>query len=115
MAKEILIPVIVDVQMQDKIKEEISGGPATISNKIKKAITKSLSLLSLDEVSLKECIKSSVEIVNSLKETTSMEGGLKPDTLSIQLGVTSSGAVGFMGSNLEIKLAAVIQVGFKIQ
>lgn len=116
MSDKIIIPIIVDLDTKKEVDEDVvTVEPASISKKLKDAMNKSISFLGIDEITLTQCIKSSITLVNSLKKTTESQNSLTPDTLSIQLGITSSGAVGFLGSGMELKIAAIVQVTFKIQ
>jgi hypothetical protein len=110
MKNKILIPAF-----QKTVTTQTVGGPASLKKKVKDGLSDEakeiLATLEVDNTTLDQCINSARALVNAVREKSP---DLKPDTISIQLGISTTGKVGFLGTGVDIQLAAVIQLTLKV-
>lgn len=108
--------ISISVVSEEKSGESntIKGGPSSITSKISEKIIKGVKNIELDKKSLENCIETSISIVKIIKTKTISEKSIYPDSISLQLGVTSGGTVGFLGNNLDLKVATSISLTLKI-
>lgn len=110
MKNKILIPVF-----QKGLKTQTVGGPASLKKKVKDEINEGakevLATLEVDNTTLDQCITSARALIKSIREKSP---DLTPETISIQLGISTTGKVGFLGTGIDVQLAAVIQLTLKV-
>ena len=106
MANHLTIPVLQELKTPIR-----KTGTAGLAGKVKKAAQVAISELPIDEASLGQCLLAAQTLLNR------MEGkikGAKPDSITFQLGISGTGKVGFMGTGVDVQVAASIQLTLKI-
>jgi hypothetical protein len=110
MKNKILIPTF-----QKTITTQTVGGPASLRRKVKDGFNdeakEMLATLEVDNATLDQCINSARALVNAVREKSP---DMKPETISIQLGISTTGKVGFLGTGIDLQVAAVIQLTLKV-
>jgi hypothetical protein len=106
MKQEIYIATFAPVEPSGKI-----GGPASLRKVIKGQAGEALTTLTVDQDTLRQCVESAQSLLAFIREASH---GLTPDSITIQLGVSTTGKVGFLGTGIDVHLAATIQLHLKV-
>jgi hypothetical protein len=109
MKNELLIPVFTEPDRDDSI-----GEPASIRDTIKRVLGKSICVLQIDEETLNQCVSAAANLLYQLDKMSTQSSKVKTDSITFQLGVSSTGKVALIGSGVDIELATTIQVTFKV-
>ena len=104
--KEIYLNVFSEYQENDFTSNDMI--PASV-NENKSIRNKKLKI---DTESLHETISSLYQILDTIKETD-QEKRITIDTIKINLGVSASGKIGLLGTGVEIKTDANIELSLK--
>lgn len=90
------------------------GGPATISEVAKAEVRHALSLLSVDNETFDQCL-TAAQIMFQIIQRRYIDSPIKTDSISIELGISATGKVGFLGTGMDVQAAAKIQISLSSQ
>lgn len=108
MKNTLQIPILTEIESPSSI-----GGPATIGETLKAEVGHALSLLSVDEETLEQCL-TAAQVLFQIVHTRYANSPIKTDSISFELGVSGTGKVGFLGIGLDIQAAAKLQITLKL-
>jgi len=103
------IPILLKADSPQSI-----GGPATIAEIAKTEIGHALSLLSVDHETLEQCL-TAAQIMFQIVQRRYMDSPIKTDSISIELGISATGKVGFLGTGVDVQAAAKLQITLSSQ
>ena len=90
------------------------GGPASVVDKIKTEVQDVIASLVVDENTLGQCLQAAQSLMKFMEEKIN-NTKIKTDTISFQLGITTTGKVGFLGTGVDVQFAATLQLTLKVE
>jgi hypothetical protein len=102
MADTIKIPVFLPVSSGD----DSIGEPATLGDVLSRRVKNALNAITLDESAIHNCAKSAFAIVKSFDGGLGKNSHVRVETLDFEMGVSTTGKVAFLGSGVDVELAA---------
>jgi hypothetical protein len=110
MTQPIVIPVLVSKQAGGGDP----GGVASIGRNAREAVHEQVESIAVDEAALDRIIDSAVAFLRRAAAAASKVPKVQLDTMAVQLGVTASGAIGLLGTGIEVEAEASFELTFKI-
>jgi hypothetical protein len=107
-------PIVIPVLVSKREGGSDAGGVASVGQKARRAVHEQIESISVDEAALDRIIDSAVTFFQRAAATASKVPRVQLDTMSVQLGVTASGALGLLGTGIEVEAEASFELTFKI-
>lgn len=115
MNPQIVIPVFVNTlpRLSDDT-DSIIGEPSTAFDRAAEIAGEALAHLSIDGVSLRQCLEAARFILLLAEQQQEKLPHLKTDSLGFELGISATGKVAFLGNGVNVQTAAKISITLKV-
>lgn len=113
MENEIKIPVFVKQNTTEDFTSAIE--PQSLAERVKNSINNTFQKIKVDHETLTSCINSIELLVQESANILKKNNIIAIDQISMNLGISSSGKVGILGSSLDISVAGSFQLIFKTE
>ena len=113
MNQKVTLPVLTEIETMH-VPDSIE--PASqAQEKIKNKIISEIEDIQIDEESLQKCIASIGKLSNQSAEKLSDNESVSLDSISVQLGISLTGEVGFLGTGVKTGISTSLNLVFKIK
>lgn len=107
-------PIVIPVLVSKRAGGSDAGGVASVGQRARKAVHEQVESIAVDEAALDRIIDSAVTFLQRATMMASRVPAVQLDTMAVQLGVTASGAVGLLGTGIEVEAEASFELTFKV-